>query len=338
MTAKLTDDAVSRLELHDGRVELLDEILATPALDGYDGAAPRRRRLPTAFTVGIAAAAVLVAAVGVPIWVAQRSDDGTTQVPVQVQPPAGDLAVLDASGWEADHVSLSENEGEVSYTRGDQSLDVHWRPAKFYADYVEDRQHIDHPEKNEGERVALLGRDARLWAYGPRDHTVISEVQGDYFLEVRGSGMAKPDFLGLLEQLRVVDEAGFESSLPDEFVVGEERAAEVREILAAMGTELPPGYDGAPLTSNEPDPYHLGADLAGGMACAWLDEFATAKRSGDEARMEAAVAALQESKAWPILREMDERGDYPEVVWDYADQAKDGRVPEGYREGLGCTG
>ena len=41
------------------------------------------------------------------------------------------------------------------------------------------------------------------------------------------------------------------------------------------------------------------------------------------------------SRQWPVLQEMDADGDYPEVVWDYADQVGAGQVPEGYREGLG---
>ncbi len=339
MTAKLTDDAVSRLDLHDGRVELLDEILATPALDRFDGAGRRTRRLPHSLTVGIAAAAVLVAAVGVPAWLAQRSDDDRTRVPVQTPPAAdGGFAVLDAPGWDVDHVYLSDTNGEIGYVRDGQRLDITWYAAGLRAGYVEDRERINHPEVERGEKRTVLGRGGLLWAYSPQDHTVILESHTGSFIEVRGSGMDKAGFLALLEQLRPVDDAGLEASLPDRFVTGDERAAAVREILAAMGTETPPGYDGSPLTSDEPDRYHLGADIAGGMACVWLDEFAAAKQSGDAARIDAAVAALQESKEWPILHEMNARGDYPEVVWEYADEAAAGRVPEGYRQGLGCTG
>lgn len=337
MTAKLTDDAVSRLDLHDGRVELLDEILATPALDRFDGS--RTRRLPSSLTAGIAAAALLVAAVGVPAWLAQRSDDDQTRVPVQTPPAAeGGFAALDAPGWDVDNVYLSDTDGDIGYVQGDQRLDITWYAAELRAGYVEDRQRINYPKVDPGEERSVLGRGALLWAYSPQDHTVILEAHAGSFIEVRGSGMDKAGFLALLQQLRPVDGAGLEAALPDRFVTTAERPAEVAEILGAMGTELPPGYDGPPLTSDEPDRYHLGADLAGGMACAWLDEFAAAKRSGDAARIEAAVAALLESKEWPILLEMDERGDYPEVVWEYADEAASGRVPEGYQGGLGCAG
>ena len=42
------------------------------------------------------------------------------------------------------------------------------------------------------------------------------------------------------------------------------------------------------------------------------------------------------SRDWAILREMDAEGDYPEVVWEMADDLAAGRVPEGWRGALGC--
>jgi hypothetical protein len=58
-----------------------------------------------------------------------------------------------------------------------------------------------------------------------------------------------------------------------------------------------------------------------------------------------AVDALQSSKNWAILHEMDAEGDNPEVVWKYADGiAGDGTVvggrvltvEEAYQKALGC--
>ena len=47
---------------------------------------------------------------------------------------------------------------------------------------------------------------------------------------------------------------------------------------------------------------------------------------------------LGTSRDWPVLDEMNERGDYPEVVWEYADQVAAGQVPEGYRRGARLLG
>jgi DNA-directed RNA polymerase specialized sigma24 family protein len=58
-----------------------------------------------------------------------------------------------------------------------------------------------------------------------------------------------------------------------------------------------------------------------------------------------AVAAMRTFRRWPILREMQSGGDFPRVVWQFADaMAGRGRVPagrpmtveEGYRSSLGC--
>jgi hypothetical protein len=51
------------------------------------------------------------------------------------------------------------------------------------------------------------------------------------------------------------------------------------------------------------------------------------------------------SRDWAILNEMDSKGDYPEVIWDYADAMQDdsellmGRpmtIDESYEQSLGC--
>ncbi len=71
------------------------------------------------------------------------------------------------------------------------------------------------------------------------------------------------------------------------------------------------------------------------MACAWIE------RGGDEAR-----EALATARRWPILNEMNAEGDYPEVVWQYADAFVTGgdvaagkpgvTVQDSYRDALGC--
>jgi hypothetical protein len=52
--------------------------------------------------------------------------------------------------------------------------------------------------------------------------------------------------------------------------------------------------------------------------------------------MDAAVAAMQASRQWPILLEMNADGEYSPVVWEYADRMQAGESLQGYREALGC--
>lgn len=336
-TPKLTDEAVAALPIHDGRVELLEEIMTSPVIDRVtEPTAPRGRRTPRwVAAVGAAAAVATVAAV--PIWISQRGDEPTENAPFStIVEDIGERALLTTPGWTVDNVNESKYGGEIGYSNGDKSLQITWYPADQYDSYVTDRQHISDPVAvDPGEAVEVLGSSARLWAYTSHDHAVILPPGDTWFLEVRGDGMDKQAFLEILGDLRSVDRAGLEAALPERFVTTQERSAAIAEILDAIGT-LPPGLTAGEVKSTEPDLYHLGADVAGTVACGWIAEFASAKNAGSEPRMAAANHALQGSRDWPILLEMNDRGDFPEVVWEYADEVAAGRVPEGYRQGLGC--
>lgn len=346
MEPKLTDQAVSDLPLAAGRAELLEEIMQTPALDHADDTARRTgdgpdqgARRSRRWLVPLAAAASVAALATAPAW--WPDDDTVTPVP-QSQPAApasGYLAVLDDPAWEVDDVSgATASAGSISYANGSQQLEISWSEAASYADYVADREHISDPPAP-GEPVEVLGADGQLWAYSAEDHTVIREVEDRHWMEFRGSGMDRAAYLVLLGELRLVDEAGFEAALPEEFVVTGERGEAVQAILDGIDEVadplFPPGSDPT-IDSEESDPYHLGADVSGAVACLWLDELAAAIEAGQERRVDRAADVLASSHEWPVLLEMDEEGDYPEVLWELADQAGRGEVPEGYEGALGC--
>jgi hypothetical protein len=339
-TPKLTDEAVAALPIHDGRVELLEEIMSSPVIDRATEPTTLSGRRTPRWVATLGAAAAVIAVAAVPIWITQGGDEPAKKSDdsfgTGVDEGAGERAVLTAAGWTVENVNDDPKYGgEIDYAKGSQSLQITWYPADQYDSYVTDREHINHPEVDPGEAVDVLGEPSRLWAYTSNDHTVIRPAGEKLFLEVRGDGMDKQAFLAVLLDLRLVTHAELEDALPANFVTNQERFAAIDEILDGIGT-LPPGLDAADVTSTEPDPYHLGADVAGTVACGWIAEFAKAKQAGSEPRATAAVDALQSSKQWPVLLEMDASGDYSEVVWEYADKVAAGTVPEGYREGLGC--
>lgn len=336
MNLKLTDDAVAGLPLSHGRAELLEEIMSTPVLDDRPirtQEPPRRSR----WLVPVAAAAAIALVASVPLW----RDDTPQEVPVATPSVvAGTNVVLDAPGWEVTAMYADEDSGEMTYENGDLSLDVMWGPTDSYQGYVEDRRHIVKPPAD-GEPITILGADAQMWPYSATDHTAIREVQSGTWIELRGSGMDKAGYLALLDQLRLVDTAGFEASLPDEFVVDAERDGTVDTILdeidaAADGPLLPPGVDRSSVVSDQVDAYQLGAEVSGQVACAWLDEYVAAEKAGDQGRVDQAAAVLASSHDWPVLHRMNKTGDYPEVLWQLADEAAAGQVPEWYQGGLGC--
>jgi DNA-directed RNA polymerase specialized sigma24 family protein len=92
------------------------------------------------------------------------------------------------------------------------------------------------------------------------------------------------------------------------------------------------------------DRHQLGAQVAGAAACAWIERWLAARRGADEAVELQAVATMATSHNWTALREMDADGDYPEVLWEYADAMTTGApvgggkpvsVEKGYRAALG---
>lgn len=336
MKPTLTDQAVSDLPLSAARAELLEEIMSTPVIEGRD--TERADRPVRRWLAPLAAAAAVATLIAVPTWLLGGGDDARTR-PAETGPAAAPAAevthewvLLEAPGWEITYVSDSHGEKEVRWEKGGAALDVHLRGAKDRASYVEDRQLIDYPDKDPGTPVTLLGEDALMWPYSADDHTTIGAVDGKVYPEVRGSGMDRDAYLVLLGQLSWTDQARFEAALPESFVRDAERADSITEMLEGMA--LAPGAETP--TSRESDPYQLGADVAGAVVCGWIAEFERAAAAGDRKAAELAQATLATTHDWQVLHEMNERGDYPEVVWEYADEVAAGRVPEGYRGGLGC--
>ncbi|CAI9412431.1 hypothetical protein [Nocardioides sp. T2.26MG-1] len=343
MNHHLSDETVAGLPLSLGRAELLEEIMSTPVLDDRPVATADRRRSRWLVPTAVAAAVALL--VGFGAWwgsgFGPSGDDRTGQVATAPGPETSFRAVLDAPGWTVDNVYTDSRGGELSYVNGDLSFEINWYPADSYADYVEDRRHITDPP-SDGEPVEVLGLGAQMWAYSDLDHTAIREPEAGHWIEARGDGMDEAAYVALLGQLRLVDEHAFEAAMPASYVDGSERDAAIQQIIDGIGEHLdpviPPGSQRVGFSSDQNDPYHLGADVAGAVACEWLADFDEAHSAGDQQRMDRAAAALATARDWPVLQDMEERGDYAEVVYDYADQVARGQVPEGYAEGLGCEG
>ncbi|NPC97007.1 hypothetical protein [Nocardioides sp. zg-DK7169] len=345
MNPKLTDEAVGALPLSPGREELLEEIIMSTPLHeaGAPGATDARSRR-SRWLVPLVAAAT-VAALATPLWWGEVTTGGTAEPTAVESADPGDSGeayrvVLDAPGWMLETASVEASSAELTYRRGaDQEVSVMWSEEDSYEDYLVDREHITDPP-SPGEPIVVLGRDARMWAYGPTDHTMMREPQRGHWAEVRGTGMDRAGYEALLARLRLVDQAGLESTFSGGFVASGAHSEAITEILHGIGSVADPVLpaDVAPgsIASDQSDPYHLGADVAGAVACAWLDELRAAHRAGDEDRAAAAATALATSRRWPVLREMADDGGYADVLWGYADQVAAGTVPRGYRQGLGC--
>lgn len=340
MDLKLTDEAVAMLPLESGRAELLEEIMSTVAPDRTvrQDPAPDRGR-PSRWLVPVAAAAAVAAIALAAVWgQGLLPDDRDSQsFASSLDLPGGQGLVLDARGWTVDSLG---SDG-ITFKRGGASLEVTSYPADSYDSYVLDRTHIVDPPAP-GDPIEVLGRPAQMWAYTRDDHTAIREVEDGHWLELRAAGMDESGYLDLLGQLRFTSEAEFDASLPQGYVSTDERSAAARKILgdirAASGAGLPSGSPTPDFADGDSvDRYQFGAEVAGAYACAWLEAYENAVTHGQADTAAEAARVLGTSRSWPILREMEKPGDYPEVVWEYADQVGAGQQPEGYREGLGCS-
>ena len=346
MIPKLTDQAISLLPLESGRAELLEEIMSTTVTDRQTAEPtepPTRRR---GWLIPAAAAAVVAGIAVSSLWwhpFGAGGKDGSQSAASSLNHSPGEGIALDAPGWKID----SLNSDGLRFRKGDAELEVTSYGADSYDSYVVDREHIVQPPAP-GQPIEVLGKPAQMWAYSAQDHTAIRVVEDGHWMEFRGDGMDQAAYLALLGQLRLTSETEFNASLPDAYVpAGDtlpdalERSAAAEKIVgdiqAVSGAGFPQGTDEPKFENGDAkDPYQFGVEVAGAYTCAWLEFYENADAHDQPARAAEALQVLGTSRDWPILEEMDKSGDYPDVLWQIADEAKTGELQPWYREGLGC--
>ncbi len=187
--------------------------------------------------------------------------------------------------------------------------------------------------------ASALGQPVAVVRYGAADDYAAMWLLDGVVYEVRAQ-VDEDSLRGLLDTLEFVHPETWKAALPDSAITDRETA--VREMLT--GLPLPDGFDIERLFDGDvQDRYQLGARVAGTVACSWFEQWNTATQSGDDNGRSDALDALQTSREWPVLLQMDVSGDYPEVLWDYVDAAADEGTIEGrplnqhLDNGLGCA-
>ena len=331
---------VGSLPVRDAGRALLEEIMATLVLDHPAAPAPEHRRPRWLMPVAVAAAVLLV--VGVPVYLTRggTGHEASYAASATRVAEANPRVLVSAPGWQVARVeSFTAAEGEMTFADGDHELDVHWRAAKDYQGYLADRSH-----GNTSAPVEVLGRQGTIFRHGrSTDFTTLVPPRGANFLEIRGDLGSRPAYLEVLASLEAVPIGTWLDAMPDNVVQPGDMDATVAEML--RGVPLPPGFDAGPLSTDLPsERYQVGAQVAGAVACAWLDRWDDARRDGDARAERTALQAMQTSKRWPVLLQMNADGDYPEVVWEIADGIA-GRKREFFgglptrttwTQGLGC--
>jgi hypothetical protein len=193
----------------------------------------------------------------------------------------------------------------------------------------------------------VLGTTAQVFRYGeghPGDYDFTALwTEGGRVLEFRAPVPDLASFERHLAALRQVDTETWLGALPADVVKAADRGHTVTGML--RGIPLPTGFkpsqipDGG-LTTNR---YQVGADVTGVVACRWFAQWGDDLQQGDARGVAEAERALAGAKRWPILREMEREGAYPQVLEEYAAAMPSrewfGRslLPE-VDSGLGCAG
>jgi hypothetical protein len=243
----------------------------------------------------------------------------------------------------SDDNSKRYHHAEAVFARGGAELQLNMDEgdAAAYDALVEDRD----ASADERREATVLGHPATITRYTASERYAAMWFADQVLYELDGDVGGEDAFMEAVDALRVVRDDDWEAALPDSSVAPRERPAEVDRMLADI--PQPPGFDAAGLRRSDAavDRYQLGAKVAGSVACGWIDRWVQAGRTGDEGAEREAVDAMNSSRNWRVLNEMNPDGDYPEVLWQYADAMASGGTIEGGRsmsveesapDGLGC--
>jgi hypothetical protein len=306
------------------------------------GRSKRRNRavLLTASTA-IAAVAALLG-----ITISGRNDGNAWATPLVRVAETAPRLLVDMPGWSVSRADeFGVGYGEMTFSNGERRLDLHWmRGAEYGAKLADPRS--DTPSLG---ITAVQGAEARLFRYAGSSDFVATWSYRGYGLQARGIAADLATFTSLVRALHMVSVDTWLSAMPESVVNPEGRSKVVLEMLE--GVPLPPGFDVAPLLRTRHgvvlDRYQLGAQITSAITCAWLDRWVAARRADDAQGLREAVGALATSHQWRVLHDMKGEGDFPRVLWQYADAVatnasieagKQFTVAESYHDALGCTG
>lgn len=285
----------------------------------------------------------------------EPAPDPTSTSIVEEEAPEFPYLVLDASGWEIEHMAHMEGPvptGEDTSGRTPQgraaALEVQWVSGGGEAQMnietggFADLDSLILDREASGTRIddaVVLGVTAVVLRYDG-DHTAMWSIEDDVY-EFRAN-LGEEEFRSLLSSLKPVEREEWVDTLPDTIVT--DRPAAVAEYLRDI--PVPDGLDTTTLGAGFAEHwYFVGADVVSAVSCGWIDQWGAGKAAGDEEAMTEAIDAMATSRDWGILIEMDQEGGFSSVIWEYADAiAGDGTVvggrvltvEESYENALGC--
>ncbi|TDC54172.1 hypothetical protein E1212_03290 [Jiangella ureilytica] len=329
-TARVSDADAAALPLRAAEADLMEEIMSTSVLESMPGTEPPRRRRGARRLVVLAGAAAAVAA-GVLVVQPGGDDQPAWAAELLEVAESAPRLIVDGPDWGVVRAyEFSVDEGEVTFGDGTDELELSWIGGDRYESLLADRRDsIDHEDA-----VTVAGHEAVLIQYsgaGPVFTTIWQ--QNGYAMEAVGRTFDDQEsYEAVLALLTETDVDTWLAAMPDTVIKPDEQTSVVAEMLEGVPT--PAGFDPATLgLDGVADRYHVGATVAGEVACAWIRQWGTAIEAGDTAAADEAVAAMATSREWPVLLEIASEGDYAETVWLYADMLAAGGVDSSGKDG-----
>ena len=214
--------------------------------------------------------------------------------------------LITAPGWSIVHANAFATEsGGLTYKKAGHpvlgpngvSAVMNWAPASGYRDTLRSFR-----RDGKATKVAVLGHQASAFQLnGGAAYLVVLPPQGSVFVTL---SLPAAEHEALLRSVRAVGVDRWLAAMPPEVV----QPTDESEVIASMlqGVPLPPGFDVSSLESERVliNRYELGQAVAGAVACGWMESWDAAKRSGDTATAEAAVAGMSSARHWAVLVQM----------------------------------
>jgi hypothetical protein len=210
--------------------------------------------------------------------------------------------LVTAPGWSIIHANITAEDGGLTYKDaghpypGPYAVVMNWAPAGLYGEALRGlRRHAT------ATHSTVLGRQVTTFHERGGGYETVFPPQGDVFVTL---SLPRFEHEALLRSVRAVSVDRWLAAMPPEVVQPAAESGVIAQML--RGVPLPPGVDPSSLEAEGElsNRFDLGQAVAGAVACGWIESWAAATRSGDDAGARQAVEGMAGARRWPVLVQM----------------------------------
>jgi hypothetical protein len=277
------------------------------AIERGAGGAPRRGGLFSRHRVAslgfglacVAVIAVLVVLGGGSVGTVKEGGRPTYAAAAVKVAEANPRLLVTAPGWSIIHANITADDGGLTYKDaghpypGPYAVVMNWAPAGLYSEALRGLR-----RNATATHSTVLGRQVTTFHERGGAYDTVFPPQGDVFITLSLPGF---EHEALLRSVRAVSVDRWLAAMPPEVV---QPAAESGVIAGMLrGVPLPPGFDPSSLEAEGElsNRFDLGKAVAGAVACGWIESWAAATRSGDDAGARQAAEGMAGARRWPVL-------------------------------------